>query len=99
MARPPRTRQRDSHGDILKGARTEFAARGFAGAGVDRIAARARVNKAMVYYHFGSKLALYRAVLAAEFDAITASASAAIEPGVPAFTQVDAYLRSLLQTT
>ncbi len=99
MARPPRSRQRDSHGDILKAARTEFAARGFTGAGVDRIAARARVNKAMVYYHFGSKLGLYRAVLAGEFDAITAAALAAIDSGAPAFVQVEAYLRSLLEIT
>ena len=28
-------------------------------AGVDRIAARGKVNKAMIYYHFGSKRQLY----------------------------------------
>src|SRR3954462_3976057 len=41
----------------------ESAARGFAGARVDRIARRARVNKAMLYYHFGSKQSLYRALI------------------------------------
>ncbi|MBM3770389.1 MAG: TetR family transcriptional regulator [Acidimicrobiia bacterium] len=41
----------------------EFASRGYAGARVDRIAQRARVNKAMLYYHFGSKRQLYRALL------------------------------------
>jgi len=30
---------------------------------VEDIAARAKANKAMIYYHFGSKLGLYRAVL------------------------------------
>lgn len=48
---------------ILDVAALEFAARGYAGARVDRIARRARVNKAMLYYHFGSKQALYRALL------------------------------------
>jgi TetR/AcrR family transcriptional regulator len=48
---------------ILAVAALEFAARGYAGARVDRIARRARVNKAMLYYHFGSKQALYRAIL------------------------------------
>src|SRR5205085_2530910 len=48
---------------ILDAAALEFAERGYAGARVDRIARRARVNKAMLYYHFGSKQSLYRALL------------------------------------
>jgi TetR/AcrR family transcriptional regulator len=55
----------------------EFAARGFDGAKVDRIAARARLNKAMLYYHFASKAALYREVLTDMF-ASTARATAAV---------------------
>src|SRR5215470_13278190 len=43
------------------------AAREFAGARVDRIARRARVNKAMLYYHFGSKQGLYRTLLRRTF--------------------------------
>ncbi len=46
----------------------EFASRGYAGARVDRIARRARVNKAMLYYHFGSKQGLYRALLRQVFS-------------------------------
>ena len=45
----------------------EFAAGGFDGATVDRIARRAAVNKAMINYHFGGKAGLYRAILEAEF--------------------------------
>ena len=37
-----------------------FAARGFDGVSVDDIARDAGVNKAMIYYHFADKLALYR---------------------------------------
>src|SRR5581483_1507283 len=48
---------------ILAAAAAEFAERGFAGARVDRIARRARINKAMLYYHFGSKERLYRVLL------------------------------------
>ena len=56
---PPRV----SPDRILAAAALEFAERGFAGARVDRIARRARVNKAMLYYHFKSKQALYRTLL------------------------------------
>jgi TetR/AcrR family transcriptional regulator len=59
MARPATV----SPDRILAAAALEFAARGFAGARVDRIARRARINKAMLYYHFKSKQALYRALL------------------------------------
>jgi len=53
----------DSRARILAAATAEFALRGFAATTVDRIAAHARFNKAMIYYHFGSKQGLYRAVL------------------------------------
>jgi TetR/AcrR family transcriptional regulator len=99
MPRASRTKPRDSRAAILGAARAEFADRGFAGAGVDRVAAKARVNKAMVYYHFGSKLALYRAVLAEEFDAVTDAARRAVDPEAPTFAQLDAYLRALIDVT
>jgi AcrR family transcriptional regulator len=60
----PATRQDVSSRDrILDGAAEEFAAAGFAGARIDRIARRTRLNVRMIYYHFGSKKGLYRAVL------------------------------------
>ena len=48
---------------LLAAARREFAAGGLAGARVDEIAARAGVNKQLVYHYFGDKDALYLAVL------------------------------------
>src|SRR5512132_2946075 len=65
QARSATSRQR-----LLTAAAAEFAARGFAGASVDRIARAARVNKAMIYYHFGSKAALYREILRDMFEAV-----------------------------
>jgi AcrR family transcriptional regulator len=44
---------------ILKAAFREFAKSGFAGTRVDTIAARAKVNKQLIYYYFGNKRALY----------------------------------------
>jgi TetR/AcrR family transcriptional regulator len=64
MPRPARV----SPDRILAAAAVEFAERGFAGARVDRIARRARVNKAMLYYHFKSKQGLYRALLRQMFS-------------------------------
>jgi TetR/AcrR family transcriptional regulator len=48
---------------ILAAALAEFSAKGFAGARVDAIARRARVNKRMLYYCFGAKQDLYREIL------------------------------------
>jgi len=55
---------------VLKGAQIEFAKNSFAGARVDRIARRAGVNKAMIYYYFDSKEGLYQAVIDAHFSLI-----------------------------
>jgi len=55
---------------VFAAAAAEFAARGYAGANVDRIARAARLNKAMIYYHFASKAALYRAILSDMFNAV-----------------------------
>ncbi|MDX5360055.1 MAG: TetR family transcriptional regulator [Alphaproteobacteria bacterium] len=49
---------------LLAAAREAFARRGYEGARVAEIAARAGVNKQLVYHYFGSKEALYKAVLA-----------------------------------
>lgn len=49
--------------NLLRAATEVFSEMGFAGARVDEIARRAKVNKAMIYYHFGSKDKLYQLVL------------------------------------
>ncbi len=48
---------------ILAAAVREFSAKGISGARVDAIAARARVNKRMLYYYFESKEGLFREIL------------------------------------
>jgi TetR/AcrR family transcriptional regulator len=70
MPRPRRTAPPDSRARIFDAAAAEFAARGFAGAGIDHIARRARLNKAMIYYHFDSKQALYREILREMYRAV-----------------------------
>ncbi|HUM04915.1 MAG TPA: TetR/AcrR family transcriptional regulator [Terriglobales bacterium] len=58
-----RARPEESRAAILKAAFTEFAANGIAGARTDAIAKAAHVNKALLYYYFKDKDALYQAVL------------------------------------
>jgi TetR/AcrR family transcriptional regulator len=59
-----RTRDADATRAALLSAATEvFADVGYAGARVDEIAERARVNKRMIYEYFGDKHGLYREVL------------------------------------
>jgi AcrR family transcriptional regulator len=55
---------------ILTSAAEVFADKGFEGAGVDEIARRAGVNKAMLYYHVGDKATLYAQVLIANLDRV-----------------------------
>ncbi len=53
----------ESRAAILRAAVAEFAQHGIAGARTDSIAHAARVNKALLYYYFKDKDALYEAVL------------------------------------
>lgn len=90
------TRQR-----ILDGASRVFAEEGFAGAGVDRIALEAGVNKALLYYHVGNKQALYTAVLIRNFDRIERAFAAGTATGGSArdrLTAVIAAISRMLQT-
>ena len=61
----PHERQRDperTKARILEAATAEFAAKGFAGARVSEIAARAGVNQQLIAYYFDSKEGLYREI-------------------------------------
>lgn len=49
--------------DILKAAKAEFAEHGLSGARVQNIADRIETSKRMIFYYFGDKEGLYRAVL------------------------------------
>ena len=62
---PERTRKR-----ILNAAKAEFARYGLGGARVDRVAARSKVNKRMIYHYFGGKEDLFQAVVIDAYMAI-----------------------------
>ncbi len=53
----------ETRNNILEIAAREFADKGLAGARIDEIAEKTRSSKRIVYYYFGGKEELYRAVL------------------------------------
>jgi TetR/AcrR family transcriptional regulator len=72
VGRRPKSLKPDAgtRADILAAARQVFARRGVDGTSVREVAAAAKVNKAMIYYHFKDKVDLYRAVLGDSFAAL-----------------------------
>lgn len=62
--------------DILDVAAAHFASHGFSGSRVDEIAEQTHTSKRMLYYYFGSKEGLYRAVLARAYAGIRAHEAA-----------------------
>jgi AcrR family transcriptional regulator len=97
---PPADRRRPvpeagSRERLLRAAAAEFAARGFAGANVDRIAAAARVNKAMLYYHFRSKAGLYQEIVGGMFQAVGARIREVAASGATAEEKLAAFIQTI----
>jgi TetR/AcrR family transcriptional regulator len=88
---------RDSRGAIFRAAALEFAERGYDAAGTDRIAARARVNKAMLYYHFGSKGELYAEIVRDMVGAVGARVRAVADGPGSAEHKLDAWISALVE--
>jgi AcrR family transcriptional regulator len=88
----PGTRSR-----ILTAAADEFGARGFAATTVDRIARRARVNKAMIYYHFPNKRALYTAIVRENFSPIVERLAAITARPAPPDQKLDLLIATLVE--
>jgi TetR/AcrR family transcriptional regulator len=74
-----RGRPEKSRASILKAAVAEFAEHGIAGARTDAIARAAHVNKALLYYYFKDKDALYEAVLDHVFSGLRARVMPVLE--------------------
>src|SRR5258706_6186689 len=80
---------------VFAAAAAEFAARGYAGANVDRIARAARLNKAMIYYHFKSKAALYREILRDMFGAVRERVGAVAASDAAPEDKIRAYIAAI----
>ena len=88
-------RDDSARGRLLQAAAGEFAARGFDGATVERIAAVARANKALVYYYFRSKAGLYREILRDLLGAVADGVTAVRTAGGPPDRQLAAFIAAL----
>ncbi len=69
-----------------------FSAKGFDGVSVDDIAALAGVNKAMIYYHFADKAALYRDVVADMLSAVSASVTGVVAGAATPEQKLDRFI-------
>jgi AcrR family transcriptional regulator len=96
MARPLARARSPSRTRLLAAATEEFAAHGLAGGSVDRIARKARLNKAMIYYHFASKDALYREILRSTFEAVRAGVDATQTATAPPAERLGAFVDAFL---
>jgi AcrR family transcriptional regulator len=96
MAPKPRPPTAPARTRILVMAAEEFAARGFAATSVDRIARRARVNKAMIYYYFSNKRQLYTTIVRERFAAITARLQAIAAESLPPERKLDRLIEALV---
>ncbi len=97
MARPITTNP-DTRRRILAAASDEFGAHGFAATTIDRIARRARVNKAMIYYHFPNKRALYTAIIRDVFSPITARTLAAMAEDAAPDRKLDRLIEAIVSS-
>ena len=83
----PPTRSRMAAGErreqLITIARGVFAERGYDGAAIEEVAARAGVSKPIVYEHFGGKEGLYAVVVDREVTALLALMRVALTAGGP----------------
>ena len=89
-----RGKPEQSRAAILKAAVREFAREGVAGARTDAIARSAGVNKALLYYYFKDKEALYQAVLDEVFSGVRAAIQNALSQDLPPRERLAAYVRA-----
>ena len=87
-----RGRPEESRSSILNAAVAEFAEHGIAGARTDAIARAAHVNKALLYYYFKDKDALYEAVLDHVFGGLRARVMPVLERELPPRQKMLEYL-------
>lgn len=98
QARNAAVDDREPRQRILDVAAQTFAARGYAGARIDDIAAAAGVNKAMVYYYVGGKDSLYAAAFTARVEEVLGALRGALEKTTSPSERLRAIVASIADT-
>jgi TetR/AcrR family transcriptional regulator len=88
-----------TRGAVLAAAADAFSRRGFDGSSVDDIARAARVNKAMIYYHFADKLALYRYVVCDMLRAVGTRVTAIVDDQAPPADKMARFIEAFVALT
>ncbi len=93
---PVRARNPDAtRRKLLDAGTIEFARNGYDGTSLEAIATRARVNKAMVSYHFKNKRGLYQAILDATVGEVVDRVAERLPADGTAAERLEAYIETL----
>lgn len=87
-----RGKPEETRAAILQAAVQEFAQEGMAGARTDAIARAARVNKALLYYYFHDKEAMYGAALDYVFGQLKERMTSVLDRDMPPTDKIRAYV-------
>ena len=90
--------ERSRRADILSAAQDEFAAAGYAGARIERIAAAAAVNKQLLFHYFRSKDGLFTVALEQLLERCEPSALSSGEQPADTIRRLLADLQAALRT-
>ncbi|MDO9379649.1 MAG: TetR/AcrR family transcriptional regulator [Nocardioidaceae bacterium] len=88
--------ERARRAQIVAAASETIAAEGFARASLTRIAARAQISKGVIFYHFGSKDELVRAVVVETYTGAGTEIAKAVEAAPDHGARLAAYIRGNL---
>ena len=91
--------QDDTHGRILDAACGLFAERGYGGSSVREVCEAAGVTKPTLYYHFGSKEGLFRAIVDLHLGQLTRIIEEAVATPGPLAKRLRAYVSALTSYT
>ena len=84
---------------VYAAAATLFSSRGFDGVSMDDIARGAGVNKAMIYYHFEDKLALYRSIVSDGLQTMSETAAGIAAGDLTPHAKLDSFIESFVRMT
>ncbi|MDP2984797.1 MAG: TetR/AcrR family transcriptional regulator [Candidatus Latescibacter sp.] len=86
--------ERDARQRILDAAAELFGERGKTAVSTAEIARKATINKAMIFYYFGSKEKLYQAALRAWFSDLTGTVLEKLAGTEPGLSMIEAFVRA-----